>query len=222
MRLIPIVPALLLCLVLLAACGGSEPEANDPNQYASQTGTYPQGQYGQGQYQPGQYQQPTTQPTQTTQTGGLPSIPGIPGLGQSTASSGGSATPIAFAAVLSPAIQMLASSEAPGMAADGQAFAGQFQEGQTLEQPFNIQSGKCYTIVAASAGAVQQLDVQLVAEQAPLPPVVLAQGSGSSTATVGGRSSGCFRNPLPIGGPGKVILKATRGSGIAGAQLFVK
>lgn len=232
-------------VLALTACGGSTPDPNDPSQVASgqygQTGQYaPTGQYGQygqtGQYDPnaqygqtgqyaptGQYQ-PAPATTATAQPTGLEGIlAGIPGLGGQPASSGtGSATPIAFAAALTPAIQMLASSEAPGMQADGQAFAGQFQEGQTLTQAINIGAGRCYTILAASAGTIQQLDVQLVIQQAPMPAMVLAQGSGSTTATVGGRSSGCFKNPLPIGGPGQVILKATRGSGIAGAQVFVK
>jgi hypothetical protein len=247
MRLSAIAPALLLCVLPLAACGGSTPSATDPSQtspnaYAQQgqAGQYQQGQttqYQQGQT--GQYQQPTsTQTGQYTQAtpaataapaataGGFQDIlKSIPGLGGQTAtaqSSGGSATPIAFASVLTPAIQMLAASEAPGMSAEGQAFAGQFQEGQSLEQALTIQAGKCYTVVAASAGTIQQLDIQLVYQQAPMPAMVLAQGSGSSSATLGGKSAGCFHNSLPVGGPGKVILKATHGAGIAGAQIFIK
>jgi hypothetical protein len=209
-------------------------------QYGTQTGQYgtQTGQYGTqptpaatGQYTAptGQYQQ--TAPAATGQaapaaTGGfqdiLKSIPGLGGQATTAQSSGGSATPIAFASVLTPAIQMLASSEAPGMSAEGQAFAGQFTEGQSLEQPLTIQAGKCYTVVAASAGTIQQLDVQLVLQQSPMPAMVLAQGTGTSTATLGGKSAGCFRNSLPVGGPGKVIVKATRGAGIAGAQIFSK
>jgi hypothetical protein len=230
MRLSAIAPALLLCVLPLAACGGSTPSATDPSQtspnaYAQQgqAGQYQQGQttqYQQGQT--GQYQQPTsTQTGQYTQAtpattaapaataGGfqdiLKSIPGLGGQATTAQSSGGSATPIAFASVLTPAIQMLAASEAPGMSAEGQAFAG-----------------KCYTVVAASAGTIQQLDIQLVYQQAPMPAMVLAQGSGSSSATLGGKSAGCFHNSLPVGGPGKVILKATHGAGIAGAQIFIK
>jgi hypothetical protein len=252
MRLSAVAPALLACALPLAACGGTTPAATDPSQspnaYAQQgqygpTGQYPAptGQYPQTQYQPtapmatGQYPAPTGQyqpttpaatPTAAAPTGGfqdiLNSIPGLGGQATTAQSSGGSATPIAFASVLTPGIQMLAASEAPGMSPEGQAFAGQFSAGQTLEQPLTIQAGKCYTVVAASAGAIQQLDVQLVLQQAPMPAMVLAQGTGSSTATLGGRSAGCFHNSLPVGGPGKVILKATQGSGLAGAQIFIK
>ena len=214
---------------------GQAGQYGQTGQYTNQTGQYQQttpAQTGQYTAPTGQYQ-PTT-PVATTATGQTTAAPtggfqdilnGIPGLGGqagTAASAGGSATPIAFASVLTPAIQMLAASEAPGMSAEGQAFAGQFTEGQSLEQAVTIQAGKCYTVVAASAGTVQQLDIQLVLQQAPLPAMTLAQGSGSSTATLGGKSSGCFRNSLPVGGPGKVILKATRGAGIAGGQIFIK
>jgi hypothetical protein len=129
--------------------------------------------------------------------------------------------PLAAAAV-TPVLAGLASTEAPGMKPDSSPFAGQFKEGDTLEQPVNIQAGKCYTVVGASVGGIIELDIQLVAQTAPLPAVVLAQDSTTGpTATLGGKGQ-CFRNPLPIGGPGKVILKATKGAGLAAAQVFVK
>ena len=233
MRLSVVIPALVLGLMPVVGCGGSEPTPNDPNQYANGAGQYgqapagqygqaPAGQYGQqpvGQYpqQPaGQYQQP-----QPAQTAPAPAQPGIPGMPGQAASSTGSATPLPMAAMLTPGLQAIAASDAQGMAADGQSFAGQFQEGQTLEQPLNIQAGKCYTIVAMGAG-IQQLDIQLVAQQAPLPAVVLAQSNTTGAqASLGGKGQ-CFRNPLPIGGPGKVVIKATRGAGMAAAQVFVK
>ena len=129
--------------------------------------------------------------------------------------------PIAAAAV-TPVLQGMASTEAPGMKPDGSPFAGQFKEGDTMEQPINIQAGKCYTVVGASIAGIIELDISLVAQTAPLPPVVLAQDSTTGpTATLGGKGQ-CFRNPLPIGGPGKVILKATKGAGLAAAQVYVK
>jgi hypothetical protein len=142
----------------------------------------------------------------------------------SATASSTSATPLpAGAALVTPLLQAMGTSEAPGMKADGAVFAGQFQEGQTLEQPFNIQAGKCYTVLGASTGGISELDVQLVAEAAPLPRVVLAQDSTSGpSATLGGKKDGCWKNPTPLAGPGKVILKATKGSGMAAAQVFVK
>jgi hypothetical protein len=122
-----------------------------------------------------------------------------------------------------PALQGMGATEAPGMKADGGPFAGHFQEGQSLEQPINISPGKCYTVVGIGLG-IQELDIQLVAQPAPaLPPVILAQDSTTgAAATLGGKASGCWKNPTPLGGPGKVILKATKGTGLAAAQVYVK
>ena len=56
-----------------------------------------------------------------------------------------------------------------------------------------------------------------------IPAVVLAQATGNGPTTVlGGKASGCFKNATPLGGPGKVIIKATKGSGIAAAQVYSK
>lgn len=141
------------------------------------------------------------------------------------APTGTAATPIApiAAAAATPVLQGMGSTEAPGMKADGGPFAGQFLEGQTLEQPISIAPGKCYTIVGLGIG-IQELDIQLVAEPAPgLPPVVLAQDSTTgAAATLGGKATGCWKNPTPLGGQGKVILKATKGAGVAAAQVFSK
>jgi len=250
MRLSVIVPA-LICLLPLG-CGGSDTPPNDPNQYAANNpGQYPQQGYGQPGAQPGYgqpgYGQPGAQPGYGQPGYGQPGAqpgygqPGAqPGYGQPgtapagtqpvpqpgapAAGGGGSATPIALpaAAAVTPVLQALAASEVQGMQPDGQPFAAQFQAGQTFEQAINIQAGKCYAVVGVGAG-IQELDIQLVAQPAPMvPATVLAQDQGTGpNATLGGKGN-CFKNPLPIGGPGKVILKATSGSGIAAAQVFVK
>ena len=69
---------------------------------------------------------------------------------------------------------------------------------------------------------ITELDIQLVAQAAPLPPIVVAQDNTTGpNATLGGKGS-CFRNPAMITVPGKVVLKATKGAGLAGAQVFIK
>jgi hypothetical protein len=193
---------------------GAQPGYGQPGygQPGAQPG-YGQPGYGQPGAQPG-YGQPGAQPGY-----------GQPGA-QPGAQPGGPAQPLApgAAAAATPILMGLGQSEAPGAHPDGGVFAGNFQEGQILEQPINVQAGKCYTVVAAGMG-VQQLDIQLVAQPAPmLPPTVLAQsqGGGGPTATLGGKAAGCFKNPLPFGGPAKIILKATRGAGMAAAQVFSK
>jgi len=211
MRISMIVPVALLGLFAVG-CGGSDtPDPNDP----SQQNQYAQGQQP-GSYNPNQYQQPApTAPTTTP-----PPVATAPAAG----AAGAPATPIAPAAaqVATLALQGLAASEAPGMQPDGQPFAAQFQEGQVLEQAINIEAGKCYAVIASGVG-IQQLDVQLVLHAPPLPPQALAQSSGQgATAILGGKANGCFKNPLPVGGPGKVIVKATRGAGLAAAQIYKK
>ncbi len=110
----------------------------------------------------------------------------------------------------------------PGASPEGAVFAGQFLDGQVLEQPLNIRPGKCYTVVAAGLG-VEQVDVQLVMQTPPLPPMIAAQSQGSGpTAVLGGKASGCWKNPLPIGGPARVVFKARRGKGMIAAQVYVK
>ncbi len=209
MRLSLIVTAASLALV--CGCGGSSPDPNDP---ANQQNQY-------GQYAPPANTGATTggytQPAPTT-TGTVATAPGT------GAAAGSPATPIAVpaAAAIQPLLTQLAAGEVQGMQPDGTAFAGNFQEGQVLEQQLTIQAGKCYSVVGASMG-VQELDIQLVLNPAPLPPQVLAQdNSQGGTAVLGGKSTGCFKNALPIGGPGKVIVKATRGSGLAIAQIYIK
>jgi hypothetical protein len=136
----------------------------------------------------------------------------------------GPATPIApmLAAPVQPILVNMGQSEAQGGQPDGSPFAGQFAAGQTLEQTINIKGNGCYTVVAASIG-IQQLDIALVVQPPMMQPITVAQSSGTGpNATLGGKATGCWRNPTPIAGVGKVILKATSGQGLAAAQVFSK
>ncbi len=115
----------------------------------------------------------------------------------------------------------MATAEAPGMQADGGAFAGQFQEGQTLEQPINFQPNKCYTVIAAGLG-VQEIHIQLVTQPIPgAPPIILAQSSENGPqAVLGGKN--CWKFMSPLGAPGKVLVRSAKGQGMVAAQVFVK
>ncbi|HHH11422.1 MAG TPA: hypothetical protein ENK23_05040 [Sorangium sp.] len=105
------------------------------------------------------------------------------------------------------------------MSPDGSAFAGQFQQGQTLEQPFQLQAGRCYTAVGVGVG-ITELDIQIVSNQPPIPPQVLAQDNTQGPQAVLGGGGNCFRNPLPVGGAAKLVVRATGGSGTALVQLY--
>ena len=207
-----------------------------PGQPAPQPGMQPgpAPQPGQPQPQPGQ-PPPAGQP-QGGAGGGFPfPIPGFPGAGgqggqggQSGGGQGGasagSATPIDpnVASVATVPLTAFAAQEAPGMTREGPVVAGQFKEGQTLEQAIQILPGKCYTVLAVGAG-IQEMDIQMIA-LTPVPGLspTLAQDSGSgSNASLGGRGN-CFKWSAPVGIQAKFVMKATRGQGIAAGQLFVK
>jgi hypothetical protein len=112
--------------------------------------------------------------------------------------------------------------EAPGMQREGGVVAGQFKEGQILEQPIQMMPNKCYTVLAVGVG-IQEVDITLVAVT-PLPQAspVLAQDSGSgSSASLGGKGQ-CFKWSMPFGINAKFVIKATRGAGVAAGQLYSK
>ena len=154
--------------------------------------------------------------------GGSPGGGGGPAPGN--VPSTGAATPIDpnLASVATVPLMGYAQQEAPGMQREGNLVAGNFREGQTLEQMFQMLPGRCYTVLAVGAG-IQQVDLAIVAVT-PIPQAsgVLAQAQGNgSSAALGGRGN-CFRWDLPVGINAKYVIRATRGQGIAAGQLYVK
>jgi hypothetical protein len=137
--------------------------------------------------------------------------------------SSGAAQPIDpnLASVATVPLMGYAQQEAQGMAREGNLVAGNFKEGQTLEQPFQMLPGKCYTVLAVGAG-ISQIDLAIVAVT-PIPQAsgVLAQASGGTSAALGGRGN-CFRWDLPVGINAKFVVRAARGQGLAAGQLYSK
>jgi len=226
---------------------GQYPQGQYPQGQYPQ-GQYPQGQYPQQQYPQGQYpqqqypqqpapQQPAPTATGTAAPGGftLPSIPGFPAPAGTTAPQGGTTAPsggqagaaaqridpnVAGAATLP--LMAFANQAAPGMQREGNVAAGNFSEGSVLEEAVNLQPGKCYTVLAVGAGP-SEVDISLVATT-PVPGMnpVLAQDSGTGQQASLGGNGNCYKWPWPMAGQAKYIVKATRGSGIIAAQLYVK
>lgn len=155
-------------------------------------------------------------------TGGAPPAPGpgVPG----NAPTGPAATPIdpAFAGAATFPLQAFAQTEAPGMQRDGALSAANFQEGQILEQPLTLQPGKCYAVLAVGIG-IQEVDITLASNlNIPGLTPVLARDAGSgSQASLGGKGN-CYRVPVPVAVPAKYIVRASKGSGLAAAAVFVK
>jgi hypothetical protein len=146
------------------------------------------------------------------------------------AGGGGTCTPVDAnaAAAASGILGTVGNTEAPGASKEGNTFAGNCQAGQTLEQTFTMQPGKCYTIVGTSMG-ITQLDasVSLVSLIPNVPGMQVGQGKGKSgmagSQVVVGSKGNCLKLTMsPIQVQAKVTVTATAGGGLAAAQIFVK
>jgi hypothetical protein len=116
-------------------------------------------------------------------------------------------------------LDKVAGNLAAGMSREGSPVAAMFQTGQTMEQVIQLQTGRCYTVVAAGPN-VQAWDLSLVLATNPLPvTAVLARETASGTTASLGGNGNCLRwNFLPA--QARVVVKVTQGSGIAVAQLY--
>jgi hypothetical protein len=137
--------------------------------------------------------------------------------------SSGAATPIDpnLASVATVPLMAYAQQEAPNVPRDGNLVAGNFLEGQTLEQPFQLTPGKCYTVLAVGVG-ITEVDLSIVAVT-PIPQAtgVLASTKGTNMASLGGRGT-CYKWELPVPINAKFVVRAGAGRGVAAAQLYSK
>ncbi|MEZ4440474.1 MAG: hypothetical protein R3B72_15360 [Polyangiaceae bacterium] len=220
MRKLTLITTSLLTAALTAACAGEEPPVNYPNGgygAAAPTGGYgAAGPTGYGAGTPTGYGGGTAAGTPTGTPAGTPT-------GTPTGTSSGSATPLApaAAAMASPILRELAAREVAGAKEDGSAFAGSFTAGQVLEQPITLQPGRCYSVVGIGIG-IEELDAEIVIHQPPAPEFVAAQDQTTGPQAVLGGGQSCFKNPLPIAAPAKVRVRATRGNGVALAQIYMR
>jgi hypothetical protein len=124
-----------------------------------------------------------------------------------------------MAAQAAPVMNYLASSHLPsGARPMGAPFAGQFAEGQILEQKVQLVLGKCYTVVALALPPVTELNVELFAEGDDGPPLASDDATGPQ-AVLGSRNE-CFKPEKT--GPARLVLTVVAGRGVAAAQLFQK
>ena len=127
------------------------------------------------------------------------------------------------AALVRGALYPRAATEAKGMKEDGEAVGGILQEGGVLTQEFTLQPGRCYTVLGQGLPPITELDLQvapkpLIAGAPVLIPPVTDQTTGAAASISPGKN--CYVNPTFL--PVAVILtvKATKGSGPAGAQVY--
>ncbi|HYP78601.1 MAG TPA: hypothetical protein VER12_21660 [Polyangiaceae bacterium] len=215
----------LVALSALSGCGGDDKQAVTGQPAATQCAP---GQYFDGrtcQSQTGTAPPPAT-PVATAPAAGVPSAaPGMPGVATTTA--GPAATPLdpATAQVVTSLIAPLAATAAaPGAKPVGAAIAGNFAQGQSLEQTVQMNPGKCYTIVGAGVPTIQNLDIQLVPSIAipGMPAAVVAADSSQGSTAIVGQQPNCYKWALPMGGTMKVVVSVSAGQGMAAAQVFEK
>jgi hypothetical protein len=237
----------LTASVLAMACGSKDPPAQQPQPpgfygQPGQPGQYPPGQDPNAQYnpqqQPGAYpQQPGAYPQQPgaypQQPGAYPQQPntgmppGAPAPAPTVASAPApqsGAADAATAAAVRLALQPRAATEAKGMKEDGAAIGGMLQEGGQLTQEFMLMPGKCYTVLGQGLPPIAELDLNLSAKPLlpALPPAVLAADSTTGPSASIGAGKNCYKNPFPLAAAVILTLKATKGSGPVGAQVYSK
>ena len=218
----------LVALSALSACGGSDKES-----VVGQPGTT---QCAPGQYFDGKICQSSTgtatpAPASTVPAGtAAPAATtpvGLPGLPVATTSAGPAATPLdpATAQVVTALIAPIAATAAaPGAKAVGAAIAGNFTQGQSLDQTVQMNPGKCYTIVGVGVPTIQNLDIQLVPSISipGLPAAVVAADNSQGATAIVGQQPNCYKWALPMGGTMKVVVTVSAGQGMAAAQVFEK
>jgi hypothetical protein len=119
-------------------------------------------------------------------------------------------------------IQQNASQNAPGMAADGSMVKLTLQQGQTSEGQFQLQPGKCYTLVGASMPGVIEVAVK-VTMPAPLSQQVLGQNdAGPNPMPVVWGGGNCYRSPSPLAMPVRLEVTMKQGAGTIGIQPYSK
>jgi hypothetical protein len=213
---------LCLCLApaaLLGCGGGDDKQAN--------TGQPPPQQCPPNYYYDGRACVPNQPPPQQQATQPPPASTGPAAAPIATGQAGPSATPLDAnaAGAATQALGPLAKQHTPpGAKAYGPAIAGQFQQGQSLESQVQMNPGRCYTVVGAGLPQVQELDIQILpAMQMPGmgAPVMAADQTTGPTSVVGGNPN-CFKWPMPMAAPVRVVVTVKAGSGPAAAQVYEK
>jgi len=129
-------------------------------------------------------------------------------------------------ALVEAKIKQMQPKVAPGMKPEGPIVGGMLQEGGVAEAQAMLMPGKCYTVIGTSPmGGITELDVQVswVTLLPGLQPVIAIDGQTGPDAVVAA-SPNCYKIPpiVVIATPVKITVKATKGAGLAGAQLYAK
>ena len=196
--------------LLLLACGG--------------TGTYPA-------QQPGTTGYPATQPAAGTQPGAVPgaqpvATPGATANPQPAPTAQPAATnaqevDASMAAPVQPMLQQLAKTQAPAGAKPlGNMIVANFSApGQKFEKQVQLTANKCYTVVAAGAPGVSEVNLKFMS-LIPLAPPAAVDNSTGPQATLGGNPN-CWKQ-IMFSAPMNLVIEVPQGQGLVGAQIYEK
>lgn len=220
-RRVRILGATIFGSVMLLACGGSKDSqqaAYPIQQQPGQPGTaaYPAQQpatapgYTAAQPAPGAAQPvPTASTAPTTQPAPAP------------ASTAAQEVDSSMAAPVQPLLQQLAKTQAPpGAKAMGSIIVANFSApGQSLQKQIQLTANKCYTVVAAGAPGVTEVNLKFVPLIPLLPPVAVDNTTGAQ-ATLGANPN-CWKQ-IMVSGPMNLVIEVPQGQGLVGAQIYEK
>lgn len=211
---------------LLMACGGSnESQQQAAYPMASQNSAYPQNaQQPQGAY-------PQQQPQQT-----YPQTQAAPGAVAQPAPAGAQPAPAtqpaaapanaqevdaSMAASVQPLLQQLGKTQAPpGAKALGGLIVANFAApGQKLEKTVQLTANKCYTVVAAGAPGVAEVNLKFI-PLIPLAPAAAVDNTTGPQATLGPNPN-CWKQ-IMFSGPMNLVIEVPQGQGLVGAQIYEK
>lgn len=104
------------------------------------------------------------------------------------------------------------------MQSEGGLVLASFQEGQAAEETITLVPGRCYTVLAAGVGGIEEIDLSVVVPPSTQ-PLARAPRSGKH-ASIGEKGKCMPLGPLPV--QAKMVVRAARGSGTIAARAFVK
>ncbi len=122
---------------------------------------------------------------------------------------------------LSAQIAERAKTEAQWMQPVGEVFGGVAETGGHVDSAvFQIDLGKCYTVIAQGGLGVTELDIQLKGAQVlpGMQPTLAVDNTTGAAAAI----TPCWKNGFPVGFPATVSLVVRGGSGAVAAQVYVK
>lgn len=194
-----------------APAPGAPPPAPGQPPPAPQPGAQPQPGWPFPFPQPGSQPQPAPQPGQ----------PPPPASGDPTLAT---VLDPAAAAVATVPLTVLQQQKMQGMQPVTEVIAGDFKQGQRLEQNFQMTQNKCYGALSVGTGQISEMHIRFVALQ-PIPGIpnpVLAEDKGTGTQAALGAGGNCFKYVWPIGVNVRVEYIAQAGAGIAAGRVYAK